>query len=200
MFLPDDFSWDKLKQKLYHKNWNVHIKAHQLGADRIVEYLGQYTHRVAISNNRIISVTDDQISFKIKNYRNGGHTSTMTLPVIEFHRRFFQHVVPRGFCKIRYFGFLSLSMSKELVSLIFFSHVFFVIANHQMATAVTGKLCPNQLNNTMFIIVASHIFSKISQSKSLTYYQSPKSCHTKCIVAGGTVQLSFIRHTEILLK
>lgn len=118
LFLADDFSWDKLKQKLYQKNWNVHIKSHQLGADRVVEYLGQYTHRVAISNNRIINVTDDQISFKIKDYRTGGYSCTMTLPMIEFHRRFFQHVVPRGFCKIRYFGFLSLSMSKELVSLI----------------------------------------------------------------------------------
>ena len=119
VFLPDDFSWDSLKRKLYQKNWNVHIKPHLAGADRVIEDLGRYTHRVAISNNRIISVTDDQISFKIKDYRTGELTSTMTLPIIEFHRRFFQHVVPRGLCKIRYFGFLSLSMAKELLSLVF---------------------------------------------------------------------------------
>ncbi len=119
VFLPDDFSWVEVKQKLYQKNWNVHIKPHQAGVARVLEYLGRYTHRVAISNNRITNVTDDQISFKIKDYRTGGYSSTMTLPLIEFHRRFFQHVVPRSFCKIRYFGFLSLSMAKELVSLIF---------------------------------------------------------------------------------
>ncbi|MEA3287602.1 MAG: IS91 family transposase [Candidatus Marinimicrobia bacterium] len=119
IFLPDDFSWDKLKQKLYKNNWNVHIKSHQLGADRVIEYLGRYTHRVAISNSRIISVKDDQISFKIKDNRTGAYSSTITLPVIEFHRRFFQHVVPRGFCRIRYFGFMSLSIAKEMLALVF---------------------------------------------------------------------------------
>ena len=118
VFLPEGFSWDDFKKKLYQKNWNVHIKSALAGTDRVIEYLGQYTHRVAISNNRIINIKGGQITFKIKDYRNDGFATTMTLSVVEFMRRFFQHVIPRGFCKIRYFGFMSLSIAKEMVDLI----------------------------------------------------------------------------------
>ena len=119
VFLPDDFSWKELKDKLYQNNWNVNAKVLGSGPDRVIEYLGRYTHRVAISNSRILSVENDQITFKIKDYRTGNYTSTLTLPVVEFIRRFFQHVLPGGFYKIRYFGFLSLSLAKELVGLVF---------------------------------------------------------------------------------
>ena len=119
VFLPGDFSWKALKDKLYQKNWNVHAKSLLSGPDRVIEYLGRYTHRVAISNSRILGVENDQITFKIKDYRTDNYTSTMTLPVVEFIRRFFQHVLPGGFYKIRYFGFLSLSLAKELVGLVF---------------------------------------------------------------------------------
>jgi len=119
IFPPDDFSWKELKDKLYQKNWNVYAKSLLSGPDRVIEYLGRYTHRVAISNSRILSVENDQITFKIKDYRTDNYTSTMTLSVVEFIRRFFQHVLPNGFYKIRYFGFLSLSMAKELVGLVF---------------------------------------------------------------------------------
>jgi hypothetical protein len=64
-------------------------------------------------------VAGDQITFKIKDYQTDLYTSIMTLPVVEFIRRFFQHVLPGGFYKIRYFGFLSLSTSKELGGLVF---------------------------------------------------------------------------------
>ena len=119
IFPPDDFSWKELKDKLYQKNWNVYAKSLLSGPDRVIEYLGRYTHRVAISNSRILSVENDQITFKIKDYRTGNYTSTLTLPVVEFIRRFFQHVLPSGYYKIRYFGFLSLSLAKELVALVF---------------------------------------------------------------------------------
>lgn len=119
IFLPGDFSWKNLKDKLYQKNWNVYAKSLLSGPDRVIEYLGRYTHRVAISNSRILSVENDQITFKIKDYRTVNYSSTLTLPVVEFLRRFFQHVLPSGFYKIRYFGFLSLSTAKELVGLIF---------------------------------------------------------------------------------
>jgi hypothetical protein len=118
-FLPGDFSWKELKDKLYQKNWNVCAKSLLTGPDRVIEYLGRYTHRVAISNSRILGVEKDQITFKIKDYRTDNYTSTLTLPVVEFIRRFFQHVLPTGFYKIRYFGFLSLSQAKELVGLVF---------------------------------------------------------------------------------
>jgi hypothetical protein len=119
IFLPGDCSWKELKDKLYQKNWNVYAKSLLSGPDRVIEYLGRYTHRVAISNSRILSVENDRITFKIKDYRTDNDTSTMTLPVVEFIRRFFQHVLPGGFYKIRYFGFLSLSTAKELVGLVF---------------------------------------------------------------------------------
>jgi len=118
VYLPDDFCWNDLKKKLYQKNWNVNIKSVLAGPDRVIEYLGRYTHRVAISNSRIVRVHDDHITFKIKDYRHDGCSTTMTLSVLEFLRRFFQHVVPKGFYKIRYFGFLSLSTAKEMVNLV----------------------------------------------------------------------------------
>jgi hypothetical protein len=119
VFLPDGFFWKALKDKLYEKNWNVYAKSLLSGPDRVIEYLGRYTHRVAISNSRILGVENDQITFKIKDYRTDHYASTLTLPVVEFIRRFFQHVLPSGFYKIRYFGFLSLSTAKEMVSLVF---------------------------------------------------------------------------------
>ncbi len=93
VFLPVYFFWKEFKDKLYQKNLNVYAKSLLSGPDRVIEYLGRYTHRVAISSSWILGVENDQITFKIKDYGTDNFTSTRTLPVVEFIRRFFQHVL-----------------------------------------------------------------------------------------------------------
>jgi hypothetical protein len=82
-----------------------------------LEYLGRYTHRVAISNHRIVSLKDGQVSFKWRDYRENGKEKIMTLPVFEFIRRFLLHVLPRGFTKIRHYGFLASAVKKIKLAL-----------------------------------------------------------------------------------
>ncbi len=73
----------------------------------MLDYVGRYTHRVAISNNRLLDIEDDQVSFQWKDYRDPDRQKTMTLSAEEFIRRFLIHVLPDGFQRIRYYGFLS---------------------------------------------------------------------------------------------
>jgi hypothetical protein len=73
----------------------------------VLQYLARYTHRVAISNHRLVDVTDDTVSFRWKDYRHGSRVRTLTLDVGEFLRRFLLHVLPKRFVRIRYFGFLA---------------------------------------------------------------------------------------------
>ena len=73
----------------------------------VLHYLARYTHRVAISNHRLVDVTDDTVSFRWKDYRHGSQVRTLTLDADEFLRRFLLHVLPKRFVRIRYFGFLA---------------------------------------------------------------------------------------------
>jgi hypothetical protein len=73
----------------------------------VLQYLARYTHRVAISNHRLVDVTDDTVSFRWKDYRHGSQIRTLTLDTVEFLRRFLVHVLPKRFVRIRYFGFLA---------------------------------------------------------------------------------------------
>ena len=72
----------------------------------MINYLGRYTHRVAISNNRILNVRNSQVTFKWRDYSDGNKEKVMTLSVMEFIRRFLLHVLPKGFMKIRHYGLL----------------------------------------------------------------------------------------------
>lgn len=91
----------------YNKEWIVYCKPPFKTAECVVEYLGRYTHRVAISNNRILKDENEQISFKWKDYRNNGKWKIMTISAQEFIRRFLMHILPSRFMKIRHYGFLS---------------------------------------------------------------------------------------------
>jgi hypothetical protein len=73
----------------------------------VLHYLARYTHRVAISNHRLVAVTDNTVSFRWKDYRHGSQVRTLTLDADEFLRRFLLHVLPKRFVRIRYFGFLA---------------------------------------------------------------------------------------------
>src|SRR5262249_43468490 len=77
------------------------------GAEVVLKYLARYTYRVAMSNGRLVRLSDDDVTFTYKDYRTGGKEAEMTLDVAEFARRFLQHVLPSGFVKVRHYGLLA---------------------------------------------------------------------------------------------
>ncbi|MDR0796434.1 MAG: IS91 family transposase [Tannerella sp.] len=98
---------------LFSKRWVVYAKRPFAHPSHVVEYLGRYTHKVAISNHRLISCQNNRVSFSYKDYRHGGVKKVMELDDTEFIRRFALHILPAGFVRIRHFGFLS-STSKKV--------------------------------------------------------------------------------------
>ena len=100
------------------KRWIAYAKRPFAGPQQVLEYLGRYTHRVAISNHRIVSIDNRRVTFTYRDRQNDDEIREMTLDASEFIRRFLLHVLPKGFCKIRYFGFLSHTNKKELIPLI----------------------------------------------------------------------------------
>ncbi len=108
----------KLIDDLYEKKWVVYAKRAFGNPENVVEYLGRYTHKIAISNNRITNIADNSVSFTYKDYRQGGKKLEMTLDAMEFIRRFSLHILPRGFTRIRHFGILSSTSKKECIPII----------------------------------------------------------------------------------
>ena len=107
----------ELKKELYSKDWVVYARRPFGGASQVIEYLGRYTHKVAISNHRLQSIHDGNISFTYKDYRDGSKTKVMTLSPSEFLRRFCLHILPPGFRKIRHYGILSSRNKSKLKSI-----------------------------------------------------------------------------------
>ncbi len=105
--LEADKPFKQLLTALYKSEWVVYAKRPFGGPEQVINYLGRYTHRIAIGNRRILSVQDGKVSFAYKDYRQDGQQKTMTLAAGEFIRRFLQHCLPPGFQKIRYYGILS---------------------------------------------------------------------------------------------
>jgi len=101
--LADPIAWNTLKDQLYRKNWFVYAKPPFGGAEHVFNYLGRYTHRVAISNHRLIRMENGRVTFSYRDYKNDIDT-TMTLTAEEFLRRFLLHVLPSGFTRIRHYG------------------------------------------------------------------------------------------------
>lgn len=96
-----------LRQTLYNKSWIVYARQPFGGPQQVIGYLGRYTHKVAISNHRLVSIADDKVSFGYKDYADGSKQKIMTLDATEFLRRFCLHILPPGFRKIRYYGFMA---------------------------------------------------------------------------------------------
>ena len=105
--LADPQQFARFLTPLYQKEWVVYAKPPFGGAEQSLKYLARYTYRVAISNERLESLEDGQITFRYKDYAHGHRWRRMTLTAHEFLRRFMQHVLPRGFVRIRSFGFLA---------------------------------------------------------------------------------------------
>ena len=100
------------------KNWVVYLKHPFAGPEKVLQYLARYTHRVAISNHRIISVKDGTVTFSYKKRSEDYRSRSMTVDASEFIRRFLLHVLPEDFMRIRYFGFLSNASKKHAIALI----------------------------------------------------------------------------------
>lgn len=106
-YLHDNGRFNNFMLSLYKKEWVVYCKPPFKNAGCVVEYLGRYTHRVAISNNRILKFDESLVTFKWRDYKDNNKQKNMVLAVDEFIRRFLIHVLPRGFTKIRHYGYLS---------------------------------------------------------------------------------------------
>jgi hypothetical protein len=98
--------------------WYCHSKHPFSGPEKVLEYIGRYTHRVAISNSRLIGIRDNRVTFKTKDYKNKAREKVSSLPVETFIRRFTWHILPRGFRKIRHFGFLNTGFRKLKIQMI----------------------------------------------------------------------------------
>jgi len=97
----------RLLRMLHRQDWVVYAKPAFGGPLKVLRYLGRYTHRIAISNHRLLAFDGERVTFRWKDYAHGGKQREMTLLGTEFLRRFFLHVLPKGFVRIRYFGFLA---------------------------------------------------------------------------------------------
>jgi hypothetical protein len=106
-YLEDPTIFQQMVTALKEKNWVVYAKPPFGGPEVVLKYLARYTHRVAISNYRLIAIEDGKVHFYWKDYADGNQQKTMALDGVEFIRRFLLHVVPSGFMRIRHFGFLA---------------------------------------------------------------------------------------------
>lgn len=115
--LRNHYSFKELLNRLYAKDWIVYTKEAFNGANSVIKYLGRYTHRIAISNRRIISMTTETVTYLAKDYKNGGRMIPYTVKGTEFLRMFLMHVLPKGFVRIRHYGILSCRSKKEKMNL-----------------------------------------------------------------------------------
>jgi hypothetical protein len=120
--LKEEHSFKALLDDLYGKEWVVSCKPPFMSAETVIEYLGRYTHRVAISNERLVKLEGNRVSFRYRDRNDHDTVKLMSLDASEFIRRFLLHILPGGFMKIRHYGILSnrnrktkLAMCKELL-------------------------------------------------------------------------------------
>lgn len=144
----------KLIDELYKKDWVVYAKRPFQNVNSVIEYLGRYTHKIAISNHRIKAIADNKVTFSYKDYRKGASKQEMTLEAIEFIRRFSMHVLPKGFVRIRHYGILS-STSKIKCSEIIKSQIPVKQTTKKeprKMQAYNPKICPHCKTETMIQI------------------------------------------------
>ncbi len=141
-----------LLDECYSTNWYSYSKPPFSGPLAVIKYLGRYTHRIAISNNRIISVDEQTVTFKVRDKKDGNKTRELTLQGTEFIRRFLMHVLPKGFVKIRYYGVLAsrnkktkLVLCRKLTASKLYKPKFAGLTTIEIICMLAGKdvtLCP----------------------------------------------------------
>ena len=115
--LSDSQAFEAFIDELSAQDWVVYAKPPFGGAEHVLQYLARYTHRVAISNHRIVSVDESHVTFRWKDYANNNQQRTMTLTCEKFLQRFLQHTLPKGLPRIRYFGWLANRRRRQLLPL-----------------------------------------------------------------------------------
>jgi hypothetical protein len=105
--LANEDNFATFLETISRKQWVVYAKPPFGGPEHVLQYLARYTHRVAISNHRLVSVDDNNVTFRWKDYAHQGRNRTMTLSHQEFLRRFLLHILPKGLPRIRYFGWMA---------------------------------------------------------------------------------------------
>jgi len=115
--LANEKAFCSFLRPLFRQDWVVYAKAPFGGPNHVLHYLARYTHRVAISNHRLVAFDNDQVTFRWKDYAHGNKKRMMTLSAQEFLRRFLLHVLPRGFVRIRFFGYLANRRRAQLLPL-----------------------------------------------------------------------------------
>ena len=105
--LRDRACWRNWCRELRAREWVVYVKPPFGGPQQVLKYLARYTHRVAVSNSRLVALEDGKVTFRYKDYAQAGRQRLMTVDAEEFIRRFLLHVLPKGFVRIRYYGFLA---------------------------------------------------------------------------------------------
>ena len=111
------YFFKELLDHCYQKQWVTDIRESFAGAETVMHYLGRYTHRIAISNSRILQMDEKTVTFKVKNYKKDGKWKELTLDGEEFIRRFLMHIPPKSFVRIRHYGLLSNCKKKKVIPL-----------------------------------------------------------------------------------
>lgn len=111
----NQYEYHELLDICYKKDWVTDIRESFAGAETVMNYLGRYTHRIAISNSRILHMDENMVTIRVKDYKCGGKWKELTLEGTEFIRRFLMHVPPKGFVRIRHYGLLSNHNKRKLI-------------------------------------------------------------------------------------
>ena len=150
---------------LFRQDWVVYSKPPFGGPEHVLRYLGAYTHRVAISNHRLVALADGNVTFRWRDSAHGNKKRLMTLPVEEFLRRFLLHLLPRGFVRIRNFGFLANRRRAELLPLCF--RLLKQSDQHPARPALPSALSTHPLWNCPLCGGIMHVVERLSAAQLL---------------------------------
>jgi hypothetical protein len=138
--------FQRLIDECYALNWYSYTKRTFSGPLAVVQYLGRYTHRIAISNNRIVSIGKDTVTIQVKDYRNNNQKKTVTMKAVEFIRRFLMHILPKGLVKIRHYGILAnrnkknkLNICRKLTNSPTYEPIFTGLSTIEIVSIIAGK-------------------------------------------------------------
>jgi Putative transposase/Transposase zinc-binding domain len=152
--LPDKID-NALVTELYKKDWVIYAKRPFNGPESVIEYLGRYTHKIAISNHRLKHIADSKVTFSYKDYRQNGNKKEMTLDASEFIRRFALHILPRAFVRMRHYGILSNTAKAKCAIQVKAQLPGITIqkTNKPLAEVYNPKRCPCCQQDTMLTIL-----------------------------------------------
>jgi len=161
-FLRDPYAFAARIASAKESEWVVYAKRPFAGPQQVLDYVGRYTHRVAISNNRLVDIENGRVQFHWKDYRDNSQIKVMDLEADEFIRRFLLHVLPEGFQRIRYYGFLAnrdrrkkLALCRQLLGMQTLSQTTSVKDYRERYQELTGRsltLCPRCQRGQMVIV------------------------------------------------